>query len=137
MVAATLFNFDSEFRLGIPEMDNEHSILINMLNEVHEYIRNGEKVKAAVYFKQTLAEYVGTHFSNEEVFMEKIGYPQLDDHRKIHANYKQSVEEILPKIDALDENAFRDALTDTYIWIINHIGKTDRRYAIFAKAAGK
>jgi hemerythrin len=135
-VATTLFNFDLEFRLGIPEMDDEHSILINMLNEVHELIRNGEKGKAAEYFKQTLAEYVDTHFSDEEAFMEKIGYPHLDEHRKIHANFKQSMEETLPKIDSLDETAFRNALTDTYTWIINHIGKTDRRYAIFAKTAG-
>jgi hemerythrin len=133
-VTTTLFNFDQEFRLGIPEMDDEHSILINMLNEVHELIRLGEKGKAAQFFKQTLAAYVETHFSDEEAFMEKIGYPQLDEHRKIHANFKQSMEETLPKIDSLDEAAFRNALTDTYTWIINHIGKTDRRYAIYAKA---
>jgi hemerythrin len=135
-VATTLFNFDQEFRLSIPEMDDEHSILINMLNEVHELIRHSEKGKAAEYFKQTLAAYVETHFSDEEAFMEKIGYPQLEEHRKIHANFRQSMEETLPKIDSLDDTAFRNALTDTYTWIINHIGKTDRRYAIFAKAAG-
>jgi hemerythrin len=134
-VAAQLFNFDREFKLGIPEMDDEHVILVNMLNEVHDFIRAGEKDKASAYFKQTLAAYVGTHFSDEEAYMEKIGFPQIDEHRKIHANYRQSVEESLPKIDSLDETAFRNALTDTYTWIINHIGKTDRRYAIFAKGS--
>lgn len=68
--------------------------------------------------------------------MEKIGFPQLEEHRKIHANFKQPVEETLPEIDTLDDAAFRSALTDTYTWIISHIGKTDRRYAIFTKAAG-
>jgi hemerythrin len=134
-LASPLFNFEQEFKLGIPEMDEEHIVLVNMLNEVHEFIRTGQKVKAGQYFKDTLAAYVATHFSDEEAFMEKIGYPQLNEHRTIHANYKQSVEEILPKIDALDDAAFRSALTDTYTWIINHIGKTDRRYAIFAKAS--
>lgn len=134
-MARALFNFDQEFTLGIAEMDEEPIILVNMLNEVHEIIRGDEKEKAADYFKKTLAAYVGTHFSDEEAYMEKIGFPQLEEHRKIHANFKQPVEETLPEIDTLDDAAFRSALTDTYTWIISHISKTDRRYAIFTKAA--
>ena len=135
-MASPLFNFDQEFKLGIPEMDEEHIILVNMLNEVHELIHSGEKEKAGQYFRDTLAAYVETHFSDEETYLEKIGYPQLDDHRKIHAIFKRSMEESLPKIDTLDEAAFRSALTDVYTWIINHIGKTDRRYAVFKESSG-
>jgi hemerythrin len=136
-VSAQLFNFDMEFKLGIPEMDEEHIILVNMLNEVHNFIRGGEKEKASAYFKQTLAGYVGTHFSDEESFMEKINYPQLDEHRKIHANFKQSIEATLSNFDASDEAAFRNALTDVFTWIISHIGKTDKKYATFYKVESK
>jgi hemerythrin len=136
-LASPLFNFDQEFKLGIPEMDEEHIVLVNMLNEVHEFIHAGEKEKAGQFFKETLTAYVDTHFSDEEAYLEKIGYPQLDEHRKIHANFKRSMEESLPRIDTLDDAAFRSALTDVYTWIINHIGKTDRRYAVFKENSGK
>jgi hemerythrin len=129
-----LFNFETEFRLGIPEIDDEHVRLVNMLNEVHELIRTNEKEKAGRYFKETLSGYVGTHFSHEEDFMEKIGFPQLEEHKKVHAIFRRSMEETLPRIDSLDDGAFRNALSDTYTWIINHIGKTDRKYANFLQA---
>lgn len=132
-MAPALFNFDREFKLGIAEMDEEHIILVNMLNEVHEFIRGGEKEKASAYFKQTLATYVGSHFSDEEAFMRRINYPHLEDHMKIHAKFKQSIEASLSNFDGLDEAAFRNALTDVFTWIISHIGKTDKKYAEYYK----
>jgi hemerythrin len=126
-----LFNFDSEFKLGIAEIDDEHASLVNMLNDVHNLIRSDKKDEARAYFRNTLAAYVGEHFSHEEKFMEKMAFPQLEEHKKIHNNFKRSMEESLLLIDSLDEAAFRNALSDTYTWIINHIGKTDRKYAAF------
>ena len=126
-----LFNFEAEFKLGIEEIDAEHAGLVKMLNEVHNLIHAGEKEKAREYFRETLAAYVGQHFTNEEKFLYKIGYPELDDHKKIHANFRQAMEVTFLKIDTLDETAFRNALSDTFTWIINHIGKTDRKYAVF------
>jgi hemerythrin len=126
-----LFNFETEFKLGISEIDEEHAGLVRMLNDVHDLIRGNERDKARQYFRETLAGYVGEHFSHEEAFMQKIGYPQVVEHAKIHVNFKQSMEQTLLQVDSQDETAFRAALSDTYTWIINHIGKTDRKYAVF------
>ncbi|GAP22257.1 bacteriohemerythrin [Leptolinea tardivitalis] len=128
-----LFNFEMEFRLGIREIDEEHACLVNMINTVHNLISSGSKEEARRYFKETLANYVDEHFTHEEAYMERIGFPQVEEHRLIHARFKQTMQEILPKIDSLDESAFRAALTDTYTWIIQHIGKTDRRYVSYQR----
>ena len=63
--------------------------------------------------------------------MESIGFPGLEDHKKIHENFKKSLLELMPLIDAYDEKAFRDAITDAFTWIVNHIGRTDKRYATY------
>jgi hemerythrin len=126
-----LFDFENEFRLGIDEIDNEHVKLIDMLNEVHRLISIGERDQARQYFGETLSSYVNEHFTNEEKFMESIQFAGLEEHHKIHENYKKSFQQLLPLIESYDEAAFRAALSDAFTWIINHIGKTDRRYAKF------
>ena len=130
-MAKKLFDFDAEFKLGIDEVDNEHIKLVDMLNTVHELLNMGKRNEAQQYFNQTLASYVDEHFSNEEKFMESFDYPALDEHRRIHENFKRSFRDQQPLIAAYDDAAFRKALSDAFVWIISHIGKTDRKYADF------
>jgi hemerythrin len=131
-VTVKLFDFENEFKLGIDEIDLEHAKLVNMLNDVQSFIKDGKKDEARNFFRETLTAYVVEHFANEEKYMESISFPQIEEHRQIHTNFKQSFVKSLPLIDSYDETAFRNALTDTYTWIINHIGKTDKKYAIYS-----
>jgi len=137
-MAKKLFDFDTEFRLGIDSIDNEHIKLVDMLNEVHALLSEGKRDEARQYFNETLSSYVKEHFANEEKFMETIGFPYLDEHKRIHENFKKSFHELKPSIESADETAFRKALNDAFTWIISHIGKTDKKYAAFylSKGAG-
>lgn len=126
-----LFDFDAEFKLGIDAIDQEHVVLVDMLNQVHALISQGQRDQARRYFAETLANYVDEHFANEEKFLARIHFPQLDEHKKIHEQFKQSIRDLQPLIESSDEAAFRKALNDTFTWIIAHIGKTDKRYASF------
>jgi len=130
-MAKKLFNFDDEFRLGIDVIDNEHIKLVDMLNQVHALLSEGKREEARRYFNETLSAYVEEHFSNEEKFMESIGFPFVEDHHKVHENFKQSFRELQPRIESADDAAFRRALNDAFTWIIVHIGKTDKKYAAF------
>ena len=135
-MANEIFNFEAEFKLGIDEVDSEHVKLVEMLNAVHALVRQGKKDEARTYFSKTLAYYVIEHFANEEAFMARIGYPDLEDHKKIHENFKKSFSELQPKIESYDDRAFRTAITDTFTWIISHIGKTDKKYAQYYESQG-
>jgi len=128
-MAKDLFNFESEFKLGIETVDQEHVKLVELLNTVHGLVSEGKKAEAIEYFSLTIARYVTEHFAHEEAFMASFGYPQLADHAKIHENFKKSFLQSLPRLASYDEAAFRAALTDAFTWIVNHIGRTDRKYA--------
>ncbi len=130
-MAKSLFNFEAEFKLGIELMDNEHLRLVEMLNQVYNLLADGQKAEACQYFRQMLSSYVHAHFAHEERFMEIVGFPQIEDHKKIHENFKKSFLASMPLLESYDDATFRKALTDTFTWIINHIGKTDRKYAAY------
>lgn len=124
-----VFNFDAEFKLGIHSVDSEHAILVNMLNQVHTLLNEGNRNEARQFFAETLSAYVHEHFAHEEMFMESIGFPFLGEHKKIHENFRKSFQDLLPLIESYDEAAFRRALNDTFTWIVAHIGRTDKKYA--------
>jgi hemerythrin len=126
-----VFDFDKEFKLGIALIDREHIQLVDMLNKTYSLIGEEKKDEARKYFSETLSAYINEHFANEEKFMENIGYPALEEHRKIHENFKKSFNDLKPLIETDNDPAFRKALTDAFTWIIGHIGKTDRKYANF------
>ena len=126
-----LFNFDAEFKLGIDAIDQEHVKLADIFDRVHTLLNEGKRDEARQYFVETLSNYVHEHFANEEKFLAEIVYPQPDEHKKLHANFKQTIRDWKPLVESSDELAFRKTLNDTFTWIIAHIGKTDRRYAKF------
>mgnify|MGYP001766245993 CR=1 FL=1 len=102
---AKLFDFDKEFRLGIAAVDDEHIRLVDMLNQVHTLLSEGKREEARQFFTQTLSGYVNEHFANEERFMESIEFPFLEEHRRIHENFKRGFHDLVPQIQSADEAA--------------------------------
>ncbi len=128
---APMFNFDAEFQLGIELVDREHKQLVDMLNHTYELLFAGKRAEARHYFEESLTKYIDVHFADEEAFLEEIGYPQLEEHRRIHEQFKRDFETLKPRIASDDDAAFRQALNDAFAWLLVHIGKADRRYATF------
>lgn len=63
--------------------------------------------------------------------MEQIGFPGLEDHRRIHNNFRKFFLSLKTDLESASEVAFRNVLSAIFSWILNHIGKTDRKYANF------
>ena len=122
------FNLDPEYQLGFVEIDNEHKKVIDMLNRTSELLNEGKPKKARNYFKDTLSLYVYEHFRNEERFMASFSFPDLEDHKKVHANFRESFEETKALVETYDDVSFRQILSDTFVWTISHIGRVDKKY---------
>ncbi|ADO45853.1 hemerythrin-like metal-binding protein [Hydrogenobacter thermophilus TK-6] len=66
----------------------------------------------------------------------KIGYPELESHRKVHEIFRREVKNLAPYVERGDLKAFREALSYSWGWLYNHIAKTDKKYGIYAKERG-
>lgn len=125
------FVWNDRLALGAPEMDDEHKILIEKINTLVETLQreegrqNPEKLLPPF---QDLAAYTLEHFSHEEKFMESIGYPQLDSHKKIHRK-------LLEQVGSFGEDIKNRRLDDVKLvsflnnWLLSHIMGVDMQYA--------
>ncbi|MDR3559644.1 MAG: methyl-accepting chemotaxis protein, partial [Candidatus Pacebacteria bacterium] len=88
------FVWTDKLELGAPEMDREHKILVEKINALVSALEQQYVVKDTALVTRAfgdLASYTTEHFGDEEQFMESIGYPQLNSHKKIHKNLLHQV----------------------------------------------
>jgi hemerythrin len=131
-----MIEFDDSLLTHVEEMDKQHIRLVALLNNVYELLKKGKREEAIEFFKIEILSYTEYHFSEEEKFMEKIGYPELENHRKVHDIFRKEIYNLATRIEKGDPEAFRQALSYTWGWLYKHIAKTDKKYGIYAKEKG-
>jgi hemerythrin-like metal-binding protein len=129
-MADELVAWSDDFSVGNSTIDAQHKELVRMTNEFYAGVQMGG-VMAKVYFMKTIQGavlYVKTHFSTEEDFMQRAGYPDYDTHKKQHEDFVAQVSEqiqIFEKEDNPDPAAFVKYLMN---WVLQHIADSDKKY---------
>ncbi len=131
-----LVKLTEDLKTGVEEMDKDHQMLVDYLNEVYALLRDGKRQEAMKVFKDALLQFVEVHLAREEKFMEAIGYPELEAHKKLHEIFRKVLYDLLPEVEKGDAEAFREALAIAWGWLMTHIGKTDKKYGEYAKEKG-
>lgn len=131
-----MIEFDNNLITHVEEMDKQHLRLVALLNNTYKLLKEGKRGEALEFFKKELLSYTEYHLSEEEKFMEKIGYPELENHKKVHEIFRREIQNLAPHIEKGDPKAFREALSYVWGWLYNHIAKTDKKHGIYAKEKG-
>lgn len=132
------FVWNSKLELGVSRMDDEHKILVEKINILvsrleEQHVAKDKKALETAF--GDLADYTAEHFSDEEKFMESIGYPQLQSHRRIHENLLKQVGAFGAQIrnGTLDDSKLVSFLRN---WLISHIMGVDMQYAEHSRSHG-
>ncbi|WP_457625188.1 bacteriohemerythrin [Persephonella sp.] len=131
-----LIEWSEELELGIPEIDKQHKKLVEMLNEFYTELEEGHQKEAVEHFLKNLEDYLNFHLDYEEKFMEEIGFPQLETHKKTHEMFKKLYAEEKNRYLEGDLKALRELVAFAFSWLFSHIMKTDKKYAEFLKEKG-
>ena len=78
--------WQESYNLNIEEIDVQHKKLLAVANELYDLIQGDAasyKNNVSKALKK-LTDYTVYHFSSEETFMRKYGYPQSDFHKMHH-----------------------------------------------------
>ncbi len=125
--------FSDDYLTGIKLVDDEHRQLFALVNEVHALLHDEfifDKYDEIMRILTELKNYTEMHFHDEETYMEKINYPDLDAQRRAHNAFIEKLVDInFEELESLDNNQqeyLQDILDFLAKWLVNHILKMDK-----------
>jgi len=133
-----LFEWDESFSVGLPEIDRQHKILINMINELNYHVRMKHNASYINRILQGLIDYTVSHFGYEEGLMERHGYKHLAEHKEKHKKLINQILEFQYRVNSNnnDEEIVEELLNFLNEWLSKHIKGTDKDYAKILVAMG-
>ncbi|SDK72553.1 hemerythrin [Maridesulfovibrio ferrireducens] len=132
-----LLSWNDNYSIGIKKIDNEHKVLIGMINKAYDSIEKMEEQKVLLELISEMRQYAMDHFSTEEMFMKHYTYPETENHRKQHNHFMIYVASADNMMDA-DNNALDPYKVFKYLadWLKNHILVTDKQFGSFLMDKG-
>ena len=124
----------NEYSVGVKVIDDQHKELFKRVNKLFDDVSKGN-VTTVLETLDFLNSYVIYHFSAEEQLMAKANYPELESHKNEHEWFKS---EILFIREQVERNGLGVSLTLKLnkllvSWLINHVTKTDAKFAPYLK----
>lgn len=126
-----ILTWDDSLLTGFEDVDLQHKKLIKIIDDVHTAMQltAGEYALHMSKNLKRLTDYTLYHFSEEETFMKKSGYPEFDAHKQAHDAFIARINDqigTLPQSNPDDGYQFYRFLGN---WLIAHIAKADKAWA--------
>lgn len=121
--------------VGIEEIDDDHRGLVTCLDDLFTACAAAQGPAVLKDILNRLMQYAREHFSREEDIMRKVGYPDLEDHRAMHAELVTELDDIIEQFD-IDNSHELSNKTLQFLedWLVHHILIEDKKIGKFTGA---
>ncbi len=121
-----------QMELGYKPLDDEHKEFIEVVRKSVEAAKVGDFATMEWVFEKAY-DYARDHFSHEEEIMERIGFPDLENHMKSHQVFIKNIAELRGQYEvSASEREKRQLAMKTAdflsVWLIGHILSRDKVY---------
>ncbi len=122
--------WDDSYSVNIKEIDEQHKHWIGIINELHDRLIGGEGLtEIGRKSLQAMEEYGVFHFSFEEEYMKKIGYPDLPHHTREHKKFLEQIRSVR-RDEAEGHIVLNSEIMKILMnWLIQHIKGSDKKYS--------
>jgi hemerythrin len=130
------------YRVGVDLIDRQHIELFRRISDFTQTIRNEEnweekldKVKETLFF---MKDYVIIHFNAEESYQQRIDFPGYVEHKAIHADFKNTINEYVKLFEeeGFNQEKIHEFGAKLMTWLIMHVGRMDQQVGKYAKSKG-
>lgn len=125
--------WSEQLEVGLPLIDDQHRRLFEL---AATFAGSGDQIRVMKSLA-ILCDYVKTHLREEEELMAACGYPQLEEHKQLHAEFRGMLVKLLDnaKHMSLDEIA-EEVKFLINGWFYRHIMVVDFDYVPYIRKAG-
>jgi len=128
-----LVSWNDSYSVKVQKFDEQHKVLFNLLNELHEAMQQGKGRTKVAEVLGALVRYTQQHFGAEEAAMRVGAYPQYLEHKQEHDGFAGKVLTFQSEYDKGNALLSVELMGFLRDWLTGHILKSDRMYAPYLK----
>lgn len=120
-------SWHARFSVGHPEIDQQHQRLFELVNHFDDVLKMGlqEELPLIVDDLRALSE---VHFRFEEELIQRSGFPQVAEHRKMHDELLDQVRMMRGSLAVGGHVSHKAVVRFLADWLQNHILREDMEY---------
>ncbi len=131
-----------KYKIGVELIDGQHRELFGRVSNFLQAVQGQgdwdeklEQVKSTMEFMQN---YVVEHFEAEEVFQREIDFPEYETHKRIHDDFKATVNNYAETFskDGCSQELVQEFGAKLMTWLIMHVAAADQRIGAFVREQG-
>lgn len=124
---------DSFMYVGNKDIDDDHTKLLEIIGKLSDREATKDK-QYTLGVCAELARYVDYHFRREEVIMEKLKYPDLERHKKLHKEFEEKAHSYIDRMHKNWQTWYAGSLYVLLLeWLVRHIIDEDLRCSAWAR----
>jgi len=117
---------DDKLNTGVALIDNQHKMLVHLINKLATAVENHEIESITSIFSQ-LQDYTKYHFNTEETYFFRLNSKDTLQHTLQHNNFIKQLKEIKESNTELTKVS-SELLQFLSEWLINHIQIEDKKF---------
>jgi hemerythrin len=133
---ANFIDWSDELSVGIEEIDEQHKVLLRLINQMHTAIHKRHGSEAVSTILAELIEYTRIHFAVEESLMRILNYSGYAEHHDQHQELLEHVIQLQKKLASGKTAISFELMHFLKKWLTRHILEEDMLYSGFFLAAG-
>ncbi len=124
-IAEKYLELSEKFQTGVPEMDSEHQQLVDLINRMYTIFQKRGEDSEILAVLNDLLKYDANHFASEERYMEQHHTPDLEEHKRIHADLINQAVDIKQKLETGQAGVSMETFKFLQNWLMGHIAGVD------------
>ena len=117
-------SWHDRYLLGHAEIDAQHKKLFELVNHFDDVIKLGMPAELG-FILDDLLICAAEHFLYEEDWMDRIGYPKTLEHKRVHADLLEQLQQMTLKMKAGGNVGTKSVARFLVDWLTNHILRED------------
>jgi len=124
-----------DLSVGVDLIDEQHKLWFEKANQLYKAGQEGRAKEFIIEMFDFLDDYTKQHFKDEEKYMEKIKYPQIDAQKKAHAAFIADLAKLKKDYNESGGNIVLIINANKMIlnWLTQHIRNMDKKIGEYAK----
>lgn len=125
------FTWSKDLETGNSTIDTQHKTLIEALNNLMTACSQGKAKEQINETMNFLVDYTKKHFADEERLRKSSGYPDYENHKKLHDAFVKTVADISKELNEQGPTIVMVGKVNNAVgnWLVTHIKREDAKVA--------